>query len=58
MGASLPTEIKACFDEMETSKFTFNHKVYGYSYATSWEGYPYCVLGFSGCTVNSFSEAW
>jgi hypothetical protein len=27
MGASLPTRIKACFNAMETSRFTFNQKV-------------------------------
>jgi hypothetical protein len=50
MGASLPTQIKACFNAMETSQFTFNPKVY----AVSWEGYAYRVLGFSGSTVNTF----
>jgi hypothetical protein len=50
--------IKACFNVLETSQFTFsfNKKVYGY--ATSWEGYAYRVLGFSGSTVSPFSEAW
>jgi hypothetical protein len=45
-----------CFIAMETSQFTFSHKVSGYT--ISWEGYAYCVLGFSGSTVSPFSEAW
>jgi hypothetical protein len=50
MGASLPTQIKACFNAIETFQFTFfNQKV---------EGYAYCVLGFSGSSVSPFSEAW
>jgi hypothetical protein len=58
-GASLPTRIKACFNAMETSQFTFNQKLQGYvRYATSWEGYAYRVLGFSGSPVSPFSEAW
>jgi hypothetical protein len=56
MGASLPTQIKACFNAMETSQFTFNQKVYGY--VVSWEDYAYRILGFSGSTVSPFSEAW
>jgi hypothetical protein len=28
-----------------------------FSYAISWEGYAYHVLGFSGSTVSPFSEA-
>jgi hypothetical protein len=27
MGASLPTGIRACFNAMETSQFTFSHRV-------------------------------
>jgi hypothetical protein len=27
LGASLPTQIKACFSAMETSQFTFHQKV-------------------------------
>jgi hypothetical protein len=39
MGASLPTEIKACFNGVEISQFTFNQKVEGN--VISWEGYAY-----------------
>jgi hypothetical protein len=56
MGASLPTRIKTCFSATETFQFTFNQKVE--SYAISWEGFAYRVLGFSGRTVSPFSEAW
>jgi hypothetical protein len=49
-------KLKACFNAMETSQFTFNQKVY--SYTISWESYAYHVLGFSGSTVSPFSEAW
>jgi hypothetical protein len=31
---------------------------FGYEYNISWEGYAYCVLGFSGSTVSPSSEAW
>jgi hypothetical protein len=55
MSASLATRIKAYFNAMETSQFTFNQKAEGY--AISWKGYAYCVLGFSGSTINPFSEA-
>jgi hypothetical protein len=55
MGAILPTRIKACFNARETSQFTFNQKVYGYTF--NWEGYNHRDLGFSGSTVNPFSEA-
>jgi hypothetical protein len=44
MGASLLTQIKACFNVVQTSQFTFNQKVQGY--AISWEGYAYCILRF------------
>jgi hypothetical protein len=53
---SLPTQIKACSNAMETSQFTSNQKVCGYT--ISWKGYAYHVLGFSGSTVSPFSEAW
>jgi hypothetical protein len=39
MGASLPTRIKACFNAVEISQFTFNQKVEGY--VISWDGYAY-----------------
>jgi hypothetical protein len=60
MDASLPTKIKACFNAIETSQFTFsfNQKVQVYKYSISWEGYAYHVLGFLGSTVSPFSEAW
>jgi hypothetical protein len=54
MGASLPTQIKACFNVMKTSQFTFNYKVQGY--AISWEEYACWVLGLSGSTITPFSE--
>jgi hypothetical protein len=50
--------MKAFFNAMGTSQFTFNQKVYSYSYPISWKGYVYCVLGFSGSTVSPFSEVW
>jgi hypothetical protein len=49
MGASLPTQIKACFSAMETAV---------HLQPKSWEGYAYDVLGFSGSTVSPFSEVW
>jgi hypothetical protein len=49
-------KLKACFNAMETSQFTFNQKVY--SYDISWESYAYHVSGFSENTVSPFSEAW
>jgi hypothetical protein len=58
MGASLPTRIKAFFNAMEISQFTFNQKVSGHEHAISWEGFAYHVLGFLGRTLSSFSEAW
>jgi hypothetical protein len=54
MGASLPTRIKACFNAVELSQFTFNQKAEGY--VISWEGYAYRALGFSDSTVSPFSE--
>jgi hypothetical protein len=59
MYASLSPQIKACFNAMETSYFTFNQIVYGFEHAISWEGYDAShVLGFSGSTVSPFSEEW
>jgi hypothetical protein len=56
LGASLPTQIKACFNAMETSQFNmFVQKVK--DYAISWESYACCVFGFSGSTVSQLSEA-
>jgi hypothetical protein len=57
MSASLPNRIKACFNAMETSKFTFsfNQKVKGYDINS--EGYAYCVLELSGSALSSFSRS-
>jgi hypothetical protein len=57
MGASLTFRIKACFNAMEISLFTFNTKLEVKGNAISWEGYAYRVLGFSGSTVSPSSEA-
>jgi hypothetical protein len=56
MGVSLPIQIEACFNAMETSQFTFNQNVYGS--AISWEGHTYRVSGLSGTTDSLFSKAW
>jgi hypothetical protein len=37
---------------METSQFTFLFN----QNATSWEGYAYCVLGFSGVPLAHFQK--
>jgi hypothetical protein len=58
IGASLPTRVKACFNALKTSQFTFNPKVLGYECSISWEGYADRVFGFLGSTVSPFSEAW
>jgi hypothetical protein len=56
MSASVPTRIKACLNAMDTSYFTFNQKVEAYECAIGWEGYAYCVLGFSGSAIAHFQK--
>jgi hypothetical protein len=51
MSASLPTQIKACFNAVGTSQFSFDKKE---GYPISWEGYAHHVLGFSGVLLAHF----
>jgi hypothetical protein len=50
--------IKACFNAMETSQFTFSQNAWRLRICHQLPSYAYRVLGFLGSTVSPFSEIW